>query len=133
MFYWVKRFFLFWLAFCLIGILDAYSQSPNVPTDHLSYELIQDIEIAEGILNKHIHTSIKPFSRNLIYNIVNDSNHSNKVNSNYITNSINFLKKDNFIWSTNGVNTVLKSGLYKNKSDFWQKADSGDLLFVRRT
>ncbi len=75
------------------------AQSPNLPTDNLSYELIQDIEIGKGKLGNEIHSNIRPNSRIDLLEFVNFNNTSDTT-SKYLTEAIVFLKKDNAIWGS---------------------------------
>jgi hypothetical protein len=92
----IKFFIIFGLSGCFINL---QAQSPNLPTDNLSYELIQDIEIGKGKLGNEIHSNIRPNSRIDLLEFVNFNNTSDTT-SKYLTEAIVFLKKDNAIWGS---------------------------------
>jgi hypothetical protein len=129
MFCWDKNFILFLSVFCFIGNNEVFSQAPNFPTDNFSYDLIQDIEITNGFLNKFTHTSIKPFSRNIIFDLINDS-FVYKSKSNYIKNSAVYLAKENSIWNNNFLYDKNLKGLYRNQFNFYSYKDSVYTLIV---
>jgi hypothetical protein len=88
--------FLLVLTHCLIAFL-SFAQTSNIPTDHFSYELLQDCEISTGKLSKSFHLAIKPISIASVNAYAYDFKSQDSC-SKYLNWSISFLKKDNRIF-----------------------------------
>jgi len=82
------------LAFMVLLSADIMAQTPNIASDHISYELLQDCEIQLGRLSNSFHLAIKPLQRGQVLRYLDEVKGQDST-SRYMQGSLRFLERDN--------------------------------------
>ncbi len=98
--------------------ITTFGQSVYQPLDKGNYSKLDRLEINQGELNQHFHSSVKPYKRDEITKSINleDSTLSKVDQFN-----VSYFLQDNNEWSTidSSSKKPFLKGLYKNQSDFF--------------
>ncbi len=82
------------LAFMVLLSAGIRAQTPNIASDHISYELLQDCEIQLGRLSNSFHLGIKPLQRGQVLRYLDEVRGQDST-SRYMQGSLRFLERDN--------------------------------------
>lgn len=121
-------------SFLLLFILLRYSisliaQSPNIPSDNQTYELLQDIEIGRGKLSNKVHSTLRPFSRSQAFALAGEGDAADS-SSRYLREAIAFVNKDQGIWAQATDLPLSRKSLFANRAHFFAYKDADYTLVI---